>query len=125
MIFNEGINRLLALLFIFSHHMTSLQHTCMSNLSMSIFYICHPHFALFMHIEPLAEEAICVEQELVLPRARRGARAPAAPGGAAVRGAATGVRLCPEGAVELTPNPSKQGRHLKHHAKQIVSHSSV
>ena len=46
--------------------MTSLLHTCMSNLSMSILCICHPHFALFIHIEPLAEEAVYAEQEPIV-----------------------------------------------------------
>ena len=62
MIIDEGINHLLALLFISSHHMTSLLHMCMSNLSMSILCICLPHFALFVHIEPLAEEVVYAEQ---------------------------------------------------------------
>ena len=67
MIYNKGINYLLALQFISFHHRIYLLHTRMSYLRMNTLCIYHPHFALFIHIEPLAEEEIVyVEPESIV-----------------------------------------------------------
>ena len=101
-------------------------HTHISNLSMSTLCICHPHFAFFMHIAPLAEEAFHPEPEPIIQE----------PGEEPVvlqppqeeqlyEEPQQEYAYVPETTGELTTDPSEQGRHLKHYPMQIVSHRSV
>ena len=116
---------MLAALFIFSHHMTSLLHARISNLSMSILYICYPHFASFIHIEPLAEEAVYAEPEPIVQEPDEELVAQQPHEEQWYEEPQPVHDYAQEATGELTSNPIEQGRHLKHSPMQIESHNSV
>ena len=78
----------------------------MSNLRINILCIYHPHFALFIHIEPITEEQELVIQEpseehvLQQPQEEQQQEEPQ-----------PGYDYIPEAAAELTSDPHEQGRH--------------
>ena len=84
-IYNKGINDLLALQFISLHHMAYLLHTCIYNLSMSIFVHTSSSFC-HIHAYRAGSRDRLRGAGADRPGARRGTRGgAAAPGGAAAR----------------------------------------
>ena len=78
-----------------------------------------------MHIEPLAEEVVYVEQEPIVqePNEEHVLQQPQEE--QQYEEPQPGYDYVPEATGELTPDLSEQGRHLKHHPMQIESHRSV
>ena len=76
-----------------------------------------------MHIEPLAEEVVYAEPIIQEPGEEHVLQQPQEE--QQYEDLQPGYDYILKAAVELTSNPSEQGRHLKHQPMQTVSHSSV
>ena len=95
MTFKKRINHLLALLFISLHHMIDLLHVRIYRWRTTIWYLISSSLYIIHAYITASGRGGLRGAGAGHPGARRRTRAAAAPGGAAVRGAAAGVRLRP------------------------------